>query len=67
MKITCPEHSGLIYADLNFFNRKNVALREVLDCPVCDEEVLIDGVFDIDSEGLAIPAGEANSVTSHQH
>ena len=45
---------GLIYVDATFFNEKNIAIKKIVECPVCDDEVLIDGLFDFDSEGLAI-------------
>ena len=54
MKITCPEHMGLIYVDASFFSEKNIVIKKIVECPVCDDEVLIDGLFDFDSEGLAI-------------
>ena len=56
MKIICPEHNGLIYVDASVYNEKNIVISKVVDCPVCDDLVLIKGVFDIDQEGLAKPA-----------
>lgn len=55
MKIICPDHKGLIYVDENIVDQKSIAIKQVVDCPVCDEEVLIEGVFDFDEEGLAEP------------
>lgn len=55
MKIICPEHNGLIYVDASVYNEKNIVITKVVDCPVCDDLVLIKGVFDIDQEGLAKP------------
>jgi len=54
MRIICPEHQGEIYVAENYLNTKNISLSNlVIECPVCDEEVLIDGVFDVDCEGVA--------------
>ncbi len=58
MKITCPEHNGLIYVDVSIFNEKNILIRKVVECPVCDDEVVINGIFDFDSEGLAVPVNQ---------
>lgn len=56
MKIICPDHNGLISIDMSVFNEKNIHVMKVVECPVCDDEVIINGHFDFDSEGLAIPA-----------
>jgi hypothetical protein len=58
MKINCPEHSGLIYVNVSIFNEKNKLIKKVVECPVCDDEVLISGLFDIDSEGLALQVSQ---------
>ena len=56
MKIICPEHDGIIRLNMNLFNEPNVVIKNlVVECPVCDDEVLIDGVFDFDAEGLGTP------------
>ncbi|WP_423148366.1 hypothetical protein [Rubrolithibacter danxiaensis] len=59
MKIICPEHEGFIRLNENYFNTMNIAISNVvIECPVCDEEVLIDGVFNFDPEGFGTPAGD---------
>jgi hypothetical protein len=63
MKVNCPEHMGLIYIDLQFRNERDVLIRKVVECPVCDDEVIIEGRFDIDSEGLAIPVEELSGAS----
>ena len=55
MKIPCPEHHGLIYVDQPVFNEKNRRINTVVECLVCDDEVIINGVYNFDAEGLAVP------------
>ncbi|GEM_PF-1037668 len=52
MKIICPEHNGILRLPVNYFNESDVVLNIVVECPVCDDEVLIDGVFDFDAKGM---------------
>lgn len=56
MTITCPEHQDVIYVPGNYSNAKNIALKNlVVECPICEDEVLINGVFDFDADGRATP------------
>jgi hypothetical protein len=54
MKIICPEHQGVIVVPGNpHINQKNVPINDmVVECPVCDEEVLVNGIFDYDEHGV---------------
>lgn len=58
MKIICPEHRGLIHVGISIFGEKNIRIKKIVECPVCDEEVLINGRFNFDAEGLAMPVSE---------
>lgn len=55
MKIVCPEHNGVIRLPENYIDAHSVALNTVVECPICDDEVLIHGVFDFDKEGIGHP------------
>lgn len=53
MKIICPEHNGLIYVDTVDADSENLTIKNlVIECPVCEDEVLIDGEFSFDAEVL---------------
>lgn len=53
MKVICPEHGGTIdVAGTHISNRKDLLIENlVMECPVCDDEVLINGIFDYDENG----------------
>lgn len=53
MKVICPEHGGVIVVKGNpISNTKNVRFNNlVIECPICEEEVIINGMFDYDIEG----------------
>ena len=68
MKIICPEHGGVLRLPIIYFNKRNVHLNNlVVECPVCDDEVLIDGFFDFDAKGMGSKAKPdwANQYQSH--
>lgn len=47
MKVICPEHQGVIYVPGDFLpGNKNM----VIECPVCNEQVLINDTHTFDSE-----------------
>jgi len=54
MKLICPEHGGTIeVVGAHISNTKNLKIENlVTECPVCDEEVIINGVFDYDEDGV---------------
>lgn len=54
MKVICPEHQGVIYTTGSpVLNNANFIINNlVVECPVCDVEVLIDGVYAYDSNGI---------------
>ncbi|MGV3685565.1 MAG: hypothetical protein ACO1NS_08065 [Daejeonella sp.] len=53
MKIMCPEHQGIVeVTGTPYTNVKNVLFEDlVVECPVCDDEVIINGKFDYDENG----------------
>ena len=53
MKIICPDHKGVIeVTGKPYVNIKNVLIEDlVIECPVCDDEVIINGRFDYDENG----------------
>lgn len=55
MKIICPGHGGFIRLDENLFDATVEIKNLVVECPVCDDEVLIEGVFDFDAKGVGTP------------
>ena len=54
MKLICPEHGGTIeVVGAHISNQKNYLIENlVAECPVCDDEVIINGVFDYDEHGI---------------
>ncbi|HEY0670477.1 MAG TPA: hypothetical protein VGD22_20000 [Sphingobacteriaceae bacterium] len=51
MEITCPEHGGVIYVPGNAADTTEGPVKSlVITCPVCDEEVLINDVQNIEEE-----------------
>lgn len=53
MKITCPEHRGIIYVFGNESTLKDGVVKNmVIECPVCDEEVLVNGESDPEADEL---------------
>lgn len=56
MKVICPEHEGTIEViGAPIVNTKNLTISDlVIECPVCDEEVIINGVYDYDEAGLPL-------------
>lgn len=54
MKLICPEHGGTIeIVGAHISNIKDLKIENfVTECPVCDEEVIINGVFDYDEDGI---------------
>lgn len=53
MKIICPDHKGVVQVKgTPYVNIENVLLKDlVIECPVCDDEVIINGRFDFDENG----------------
>ena len=53
MKLICPEHGGTIeVVGAHISNETDYVIENLVAvCPVCDDEVLINGVFDYDEEG----------------
>lgn len=53
MKIICPDHQGVVEVPgAPYINIKNVLIQDlVIECPVCDDEVIITGRFDYDENG----------------
>ncbi len=49
----CPDHQGIVeVTGTPYMNVKNVLIEDlVVECPVCDEEVIINGRFDYDEDG----------------
>ena len=53
MKVICPEHHGIVRLPDTYINKSNIVINNlVVDCPVCEDEVLIQGVFDFDETGF---------------
>lgn len=54
MKLICPEHGGTIeVVGTHISNKKDFVIENlVAECPVCDDEVIINGVFDYDENGI---------------
>jgi hypothetical protein len=51
MEIICPGHGGSLYVAGNDFIREDGTIKTlVIECPVCDEEVLINGA-DLEMDG----------------
>lgn len=53
MKVICPDHQGIVEVNgAPFTNVQNVVIEDlVVECPVCDEEVIINGNFNYDENG----------------
>ncbi|MVN23196.1 hypothetical protein [Mucilaginibacter arboris] len=53
MRIICPEHGGIIrVAGKHLANIEKLRITNmVVECPVCEDEVIINGVFNFDHEG----------------
>ncbi|WP_207426061.1 hypothetical protein [Pedobacter sp. SYSU D00535] len=60
MNVICPEHGGVIHiSGKALTNRPNVSIINlVVECPVCEDEVLVSGVFNFDKEGNPYKVGE---------
>lgn len=56
MKIICPEHGGTVEVVGEYIaNKKDLVIENmVIECPVCEEEVMINGVFDYDEHGMPL-------------
>lgn len=56
MKLICPEHGGTIEIVGEYIaNQKDLVIENmVVECPVCEEEVMINGVFDYDEHGIPL-------------
>jgi hypothetical protein len=56
MRVICPEHNGTVeVGGTHISNVKSFAINDmVVECPVCDEEVMINGVFDYDEQGVPV-------------
>lgn len=54
MKLICPEHGGTIeVVGAHISNEKDFLIENlVAECPVCGDEVIINGVFDYDENGI---------------
>jgi hypothetical protein len=53
MNIICPQHGGVVnVSGSSLSNTHNVSIINlIVECPVCEEEVLINGVFNFDRDG----------------
>jgi uncharacterized membrane protein len=53
MKVICPDHQGVVEVNgAPYTNVQNVVIEDlVVECPVCDEEVIINGNFNYDENG----------------
>ncbi|SKB83369.1 hypothetical protein [Daejeonella lutea] len=53
MKIICPDHKGVVeVTGAPYISVKNVLIEDlVIECPVCEDEVMITGRFDYDESG----------------
>ncbi len=53
MKLICPEHGGTIeVVGAHISNEKDLLIENlVAECPICEEEVIINGIFDYDEHG----------------
>ncbi len=54
MKVFCPEHQGIVEVSGDVYaNERNILIENlVVECPICNEEVMINGVFDYDENGI---------------
>ena len=53
MKVLCPDHQGVVVVPgAPYVDIKGVLIEDlVIECPVCDDEVIINGKFDYDKNG----------------